>query len=174
MVVLVLCGLLPTQWLCCVTAAYPAAKLGVARGALWQLEAARARRLDSIKPAIKSTHAPTHAPSTPRPTPQATLKASATASWLLRGSWSARVPLSAQSFWVLVSSQSSRGWSSEAAESPQLPTRALPVGRLLAALLRVVDPPKVNIGWIPVQMDGRAVDESRSPRRGELLAAAFS
>lgn len=45
MVVLVLCGLLPTQWLCCVTAAYPAAKLGVARGALWQLEGEGSRRL---------------------------------------------------------------------------------------------------------------------------------
>lgn len=42
MVLLVLCGLLPTQWLCCVTAAYPVAKIGVACGALRQLEGAEA------------------------------------------------------------------------------------------------------------------------------------
>lgn len=33
MVLLVLLGALPSQWLCCVTAAYPIAKIGVARGA---------------------------------------------------------------------------------------------------------------------------------------------
>ena len=39
MVLLVMLGLLPPQWLCCVTAAYPVAKIGVARGALSQLGA---------------------------------------------------------------------------------------------------------------------------------------
>ena len=37
MVLLVMLGLLPPQWLCCVTAAYPVAKIGVARGALSRL-----------------------------------------------------------------------------------------------------------------------------------------
>jgi len=37
MVLLVAAGLLPSQWLCCVTAAYPVAKIGVARGALSSL-----------------------------------------------------------------------------------------------------------------------------------------